>query len=52
MPNVVTPFARRRDSARPSVAAPRHRRDGYFDEHDQWHDSSDAVESDAARANG
>jgi len=45
MPNVVTPFSRKHNTtARQSTSTPRHRRDGYFDEQDQWHDSTEAIE--------
>jgi hypothetical protein len=45
MPNVVTPFTRERDTpAEPPSTPPRHRRDGYFDDSDQWHDSMEAME--------
>jgi hypothetical protein len=44
MPNVVTSFTRKRDTtARQSTTHPRHRRDGYFDEQDQWHDATEAT---------
>ncbi|MEV7395751.1 hypothetical protein [Aeromicrobium sp. NPDC092404] len=51
MPNVVTPFTRKRQAvaAAPAVA-PRHRRDGWFDDKDQWHDAAESVEP--ARAHG
>lgn len=39
MGNVVTPFLRKRHGKQPSQADPRHRRDGYFDEQDHWHDA-------------
>jgi hypothetical protein len=40
MPNVVTPFDRK--PAKPITdTAPRHRRDGEFDDDGQWHDASD-----------
>ena len=46
MPNVVTPFSRKRHATvQPTVPHPRHRRDGYFDEQDQWHDSTERDES-------
>jgi hypothetical protein len=46
MPNVVTPFSRKRHTpAQQATSQPRHRRDGYFDDEDQWHDSSEAHES-------
>ena len=51
MRNVVTPLSRKRnpDAQRPSQH-PRHRRDGYFDEQDQWHDSSEATVADTTQA--
>jgi hypothetical protein len=46
MPNVVTSFTRRRNTTpRQSTSTPRHRRDGYFDEQDQWHDATEATAS-------
>lgn len=46
MPNVVTPFSRKRHAhVKSATPHPRHRRDGYFDEQDQWHDSSESNES-------
>lgn len=46
MPKVVTPFSRRHDTTTPQANPhPRHRRDGYFDEHDQWHDSAETTDS-------
>jgi uncharacterized protein YukE len=42
MPNVVIPFLSKRDTA--AKAAPRHRRDGFFDEQDQWHDAAEALD--------
>ena len=51
MPNVVTPFSRKRHTAtHKATSPPRHRRDGYFDEHDQWHDSTESDESATHRA--
>ena len=52
MPNVVTPFSRKRHrSAHKSKNThPRHRRDGYFDEQDQWHDSTESDKSAGHRA--
>jgi hypothetical protein len=45
MPNVVTPFSRKhRTRSRPTSSTPRHRREGYFDEHDQWHNSTETIE--------
>lgn len=53
MPNVVTPFSRKRHAdSQKATPHPRHRRDGYFDEHDQWHDSTEADESASHRAKG
>ena len=53
MPNVVTPFSRKRHAdTRKATAHPRHRRDGYFDEQDQWHDSSETTASDDTHAKG
>ena len=53
MPNVVTPFSRRRNTSahRSGDQHPRHRRDGYFDEHDQWHDSTESSTSKDRGAN-
>lgn len=50
MPNVVTPFSRRHHATaqQSTTAHPRHRRDGYFDEQDQWHDSAEATDSAAS----
>ncbi len=46
MPNVVTPFSRKHNTtARQSTPQPRHRRDGYFDDKDQWHDATEATAS-------
>lgn len=41
MPNVITTFARRRNAAhrQAKADAARHRRDGWFDEADNWHDA-------------
>jgi len=40
MSNVVTSFARKLKSTRTDpVGAARHRRDGFFDESDAWHDA-------------
>ncbi len=43
MANVVTPFLRKRHANQQSSTHPRHRRDGYFDEHDQWHDTEEST---------
>lgn len=44
MRSVVTPFSRKHNrSAEHPDPHPRHRRDGYFDEQDEWHDSTEAV---------
>lgn len=44
MVNVITSFMRRREVAvGHSADTARHRRDGYFDEHDQWHDADEDV---------
>lgn len=44
MPNVVTPFSRKRKAAiQHPTPHPRHRREGYFDDRDQWHDSSETT---------
>jgi hypothetical protein len=50
MPDVVTPFSRKSqpDHPRSATANPRHRRDGYFDEHDQWHEGSETAQADRA----
>ena len=41
MPHVITSFTRKRDAQKREAATPvRHRRDGYFDEHDHWHDAA------------
>ena len=47
MPNVVTPVSRKRhaNAQESATAHPRHRREGWFDEQDQWHDSSERKES-------
>jgi hypothetical protein len=37
MAHVVIPFRKRRSKAQDEPAAPRHRRDGWFDEQDVWH---------------
>jgi hypothetical protein len=53
MPNVVTSLSRkRRTTAEPTGPAPRHRRDGYFDEQDHWHDSSQTAEPRTHSAKG
>lgn len=40
MNNVVTPFLRKRSKSFSSdPAAARHRREGWFDEQDVWHDA-------------
>lgn len=39
MPNVVTPFLRKKKNASTDPAQARHRRDGWFDENDTWHDA-------------
>ncbi|WP_332667310.1 hypothetical protein [Aeromicrobium sp.] len=54
MPNVVTPFSRKRHTTaqQSTTAHPRHRRDGYFDEQDQWHDSSETSEPGPRSAKG
>jgi hypothetical protein len=45
MPNVVTPFSRKRHAvANQPNPHPRHRREGYFDDKDHWHDSSETPE--------
>lgn len=42
MPNVVTSLARKLRTARNDhTADARHRRDGWFDESNVWHDGSD-----------
>jgi hypothetical protein len=51
MPNVVTPFLRRHHKTRSTTDAPRHRREGFFDEHDEWHDAETAKPQ-ATRAHG
>lgn len=46
MPKVVTPFNRKHHTtAQQANPTPRHRRDGYFDEQDEWHDSSERTDS-------
>lgn len=53
MPNVVTPFSRKRHAdSQKATPHPRHRRDGYFDEQDQWHDSTETPTPDETHANG
>jgi hypothetical protein len=37
MAHVVIPLRKRRSKAQDEPAAPRHRRDGWFDEQDVWH---------------
>jgi hypothetical protein len=45
MRNVVTPLSRKHNrTAEHTKTHPRHRRDGYFDEQDQWHDSTETTE--------
>ena len=44
MPNVVTPFTRRKKSKTQTETAPRHRREGWFDDQDLWHDSDEHAE--------
>ena len=39
MPNVVTPFMRKKKQHSIDPAEARHRRDGWFDDQDNWHDS-------------
>lgn len=41
MPNVVTPFTRRNKPQSKTSSAPRHRREGWFDDQDQWHESDE-----------
>ncbi len=50
MAHVVTPFARLRKKQDETPSAARHRRDGWFDEQDNWHDaeSLSAVTADTA----
>jgi hypothetical protein len=49
MPDVVTPFNRKQATqTAPAETGPRHRRDGYFDDHDRWHEAADSH----AAANG
>jgi hypothetical protein len=46
MRKVVTPFSRRHDlKDQRQNPHPRHRREGYFDEQDEWHDSTETTES-------
>lgn len=45
MASVVTPFLRKRHANQPRTVDPRHRRDGYFDEQDQWHDAEESAAS-------
>lgn len=46
MPNVITTFVRRRNAShsqhQAKADAARHRRDGWFDEADNWHDAESA----------
>jgi hypothetical protein len=47
MPNVITSFIKRREEAVGNpVDSARHRRDGYFDDQDQWHDAEDDDDAD------
>ncbi|WP_159085817.1 hypothetical protein [Aeromicrobium chenweiae] len=39
MPNVVTPFLRKKKHPTTDPTEPRHRREGWFDEQDNWHDA-------------
>jgi hypothetical protein len=39
MNNVVTPFLRKRSTSSSDPAAARHRREGWFDEQDVWHEA-------------
>jgi hypothetical protein len=39
MSNVVTSFTRKLTSRNQPAVDPRHRRDGFFDEADTWHDA-------------
>lgn len=38
MPNVI-PFRKRRRNQEATADQPRHRREGHFDEQDNWHDA-------------
>ncbi|NRQ51108.1 hypothetical protein [Aeromicrobium stalagmiti] len=49
MPNVVTPFMRKKKHGTIDPADARHRRDGWFDEQDNWHDAESQA---AATADG
>jgi hypothetical protein len=43
MPDVVMPFTRKHNTQSKVVeTSPRHRRDGHFDDNDQWHDEPDS----------
>jgi hypothetical protein len=41
MNDIVSLFRRRDSSSEKFTAAPRHRREGFFDDQDQWHDATE-----------